>query len=168
MKHLNRLAALLGVLFMLLLFAGRSNAQFPGRAPAMNPSGMMRDMKFGPLALLARSKVQKELKLNKSQNEAVKKLQKEQATIFSEKTKGGRGGDTAQMMETIKQVQAAHVEPGTRAKAVRTDEQRQRLGEIRLQAMGLEAFQDPEVQTALGMTPDQKTNLSALNTKPSM
>ncbi len=167
MKHLIRLCVLVGVLLVLPLFIGQSHAQFPGMDPSMNLTGMMRDMQFGPLALLSRSEVQKELKLNKSQIKEVEKLQKEQSTSFNDRIKGKRSdpNDTAQMMQTMKEIQVIQTDLSSRAKALLTDEQRQRLGEVRLQAMGLQAFQDPELQTALAMTPDQKTSLSALNSE---
>ena len=157
MKRLpGRIALLFTMLAISALGAMRVHAQFDGM-------GMMRGIQYGPLVMLSHREVQKELSLTKPQSENLKKLQNEQTEAFKKLSKDAQGGhDPSKAMAMSKEVETMNAEYATKAQEILTEEQRKRLFEIRIQAMGFQAAFDPDVQMALAVTDAQKESFKSL------
>jgi hypothetical protein len=144
------------IILIVLFVAARAHAQF-------DPLGMMRDMQYGPMVLLIRPEVQKELKLNRSQNDTLRKLQKEYMSETQKLLKNMQRDEPAKALEMSKQVDALQTAYEKRALEPLSEEQRKRFSEIRIQALGAQAAFDPEIQTALAVTDSQKEKLTPLS-----
>ncbi len=113
--------------------------------------------------LLQNESVQKELKLDDQQIEKVKAAVKEVMDKHGEEfaklkdlSKEERREKGAELSKTV----AAELKTAT--KDILKPEQSKRLREIELQVMGVEAFKDPEVETALKLTDDQKDKIKTI------
>ena len=142
------------------LIAGAAVAQSP-----FDIGGMMRGVQYGPLMVLSYREVQKELKLDKSQTEALKKLQKEQIDAGKKLTGDKQGSDPTKALGLSQQMQEQNAEYSQKAQSLLTDDQRKRLSEIRVQIMGVQALFEPEIQTALALTDVQKENIASLSSE---
>ncbi|MBC8104235.1 MAG: hypothetical protein H7Z41_16795 [Cytophagales bacterium] len=155
MKRLMTLFA-----FLVLLVAAPAQAQFDLMGGQFDLASMQR-MQFEPIRMLSQPPVEKELKLDKSQKEAVKKLLKENVEAIKEEAKEGPNRD-------LEKVTARQNELNARAKALLREDQRKRLAEIHVQALGDEAVFDPEIQAGLSLTAPQKTSLAEVSKQNSM
>jgi Spy/CpxP family protein refolding chaperone len=114
-----------------------------------------------PQFLLANEDVQKELKLTDEQKDKVKAF----APAQGQGGRGGAGGGGRQRGQggqgggqNSEQAQAAE----KFVKESLTADQQKRFKQIRVQVMGVPAFADEDVQTALKFTDDQKTKIKTL------
>lgn len=138
-----------------------------GLAVCLSPStasaqGFGRGMGGGPnsLGLLTNKSVQKNLKLTDEQIEKATKAATEQGEKRREKAQDFQGLEQAERME---KQQALGKELAADAKkttdALLKPEQSKRLAQIVLQTQGIGAYMNPEIQTQLKMTDEQKNKL---------
>jgi len=118
----------------------------------MDVMGMMRKMKSAPVMLIQMPDVKKELKLNGDQNKKIGAIQKE----FQETTKKAQSGGMAAMSalpaETDKASQAVL--------EVLDADQVVRVHQIQYQMWGAASLYEPDVQTALQLTPEQVAKIT--------
>lgn len=132
-------------------------------ASAQRQGGFGRMMGGGGLQLLQRKDVQKDLALTEKQIADLTALQEkmmgEMRDMFQN---GGGGGDREAMMKKVQEMMAAATKS---ADAILTPEQSKRLKEINVQMQGNRIITDPDTQTKLKMTDDQKTKVKDLMAK---
>jgi hypothetical protein len=119
----------------------------------------------GPLGLLSNPSVQKELGLSEDQVKKVQTVTKEitdkHADERAEIRQLGRGSDEArEKSQALNKKIADEMKEGL--KGVLTTKQEKRLNQIALQARGIQAFNDPEVQKKLDLKDDQKEKLKTI------
>ena len=155
---MKRFHSIVLIIAMLGILCAAAFAQAPP-----DVMSMVRGMQYGPMTLLSRPEVSKELKLNKTQTEAIRKLQKEFGAENSKRMKDAQAGDPAKMMDMFKEMQAVQADYTKRALEPLDEGQRKRFEQIRLQVLSAQAAFDPDVQAALEVTDSQKHSLSALS-----
>jgi hypothetical protein len=155
MRNSMRWVAAVSVALMVVSVA---TAQPPQRGQRGGGFGANRNT---PQSLLANEEVQKELKLTDEQKEKVKAFAPAQA----QGGRGGAGGGNRQrgqggqgVGQNSEQAQAAE----KFVKESLTADQQKRFKQIRVQTMGVQAFADEDVQTALKFTDEQKTKIKTL------
>jgi len=129
--------------------------------------GMLRMMMGGggvqlDSSILAMEEVQKELELTDEQTEKIgaaakeinDSLRSEMRDIFT-----GGGGDRSEMEAEMKDLMAELKEEEQEIIALLTDDQKDRLTQLRYQRMGTAMYQDEEVQKALDISDDQKESI---------
>ena len=148
MRTILKLAAAFGL--AVCLSPSTASAQ-GGRGMGGAPNG---------LGLLTNKSVQKELKLTDDQIDKATKAATEQGDKRREKSQDFQGLEPAEQMEKR---QALSKELAVEAKKITDDllkpEQSKRLGQIVLQNQGIGAYMNPEIQTKLKMTDEQKNKL---------
>lgn len=97
-----------------------------------------------PLALLQQNSVQKELQMSGAQKSELKRIIDE----LNEQS-SARGA-------SLGQVSTAFNEANLRAIGILDEKQRVRFQEVRYQVLGMRCLGEPDVQTALALTEDQK------------
>lgn len=121
--------------------------------------------------LLNRSDVQKDIKLTADQKTKLEALREELGEAMRARFAGGRGGrdgggsgggtfDREAMRE---EMDAVRKEVNEKTKAILTDEQWTRLGQIRIQLASVRAVMDPEIEKKLGLKATQKIEINKLN-----
>jgi hypothetical protein len=105
-------------------------------------------------AILAIKEVQEELKFTDEQMEEIgKKAAELNDTLRSEMREimmgGGDRSEIDELMEELREEEQEFI-------ALLNDDQKNRLKELRYQRMGTAMYQDEDVQTALGLSDDQK------------
>ncbi|MBA3726155.1 MAG: hypothetical protein H0W86_06805 [Armatimonadetes bacterium] len=130
-----------------LLLVG-ANAQLPGMM--MDPEAMF----TSPFMLIQNPDVQKEIKLDKTQKAELKKIQDE-LEAFSKRAQSG-AQDSAAAMGFMKEFDKFQEDAGNHMIATMDPGQKQRFGEIRMQVRGAASLSDPQVQTDLALTDEQK------------
>ncbi len=133
-------------------------------AQAQGGRGMGMGMMGGGINLLANKSVQKELKLS---DEQVEKVEKAATEIREKMMEKGQELRELEGEERQEKMQALMKEMATESRKVTDDvlkpEQAKRLEQISLQQRGTSAFADPELQTKLKMTDEQKNKVKDLN-----
>jgi len=107
--------------------------------------------------LLANESVQKELKIDDAQKEKITKFSTEQRekmqALGQDATPDERREAMTAMQASSKKFVTENLKP----------EQAKRYRQIQLQTMGAQAFNDPEVVSALKLTDDQKAKIKSIN-----
>jgi len=144
MKSWKKMALGLG---LALAFSSPALAQGQGRGG------------FGGMGgnLLANESVQKELKIDDAQKEKITKFSTEQRekmqALGQDATPDERREAMTAMQASSKKFVTENLKP----------EQAKRYRQIQLQTMGAQAFNDPEVVSALKLTDDQKAKIKSIN-----
>lgn len=113
-------------------------------------------MRFAPIYLLGRSDVAKELKLQKAQNEEIKKLAKELQTKTEAASKASRDpNDLSGALGAMKAMTAAQEDASAKAMALLDTDQATRFRGLRLQFVGPKLMLDPVYARLLDLTDDQ-------------
>jgi hypothetical protein len=107
-----------------------------------------------PLMLLPNAAVQKELMLTGKQKDEIKKINEE----FSKTMSGMQGRNDMAMLGQANQKLA---ETEQKLIAVLEEQQAIRFKEVRYQVLGMRSLGEPEVQSALALTEEQKTAVTA-------
>jgi Spy/CpxP family protein refolding chaperone len=145
-----------------LMVVGVATAQPPQRG--QRGGGGFGGNRATPQFLLVNEDVQKELKLTDEQKEKVKAFAPAQGQGGRGGAGGGGGGNRQRGQggqgggQPSEQAQAAE----KFVKESLTADQQKRFKQIRVQVLGLPAFADEEVQTALKFTDEQKTKIKTL------
>jgi len=143
MRNLMKVALGLGLSTLLV---SPALAQGPGGGFGRGGGGAM---------LLANPGVQKELKLDKEQTDKVEKF----SADMREKMQGFQDLSQEERQTKMQEMQ----KDGTKiAGEILKPEQKKRFDQISLQARGLQAFNDPEVQGKLKITDEQKAKIKTL------
>lgn len=133
-------------------------------AQAQGPGGRMGGMMGGGINLLSNKSVQKELKMTDEQIEKADKAVTEMREKMMAKMGDLRDLEPAERQEKMQSVMK---EMGTESKKITDEllkpEQAKRLDQISLQSRGASALADPELQTKLKMTDEQKEKVQNLN-----
>jgi hypothetical protein len=125
----------------------------------------------GPLALLAIEEVQKELKITDEQKKQIETLASEQRGAGFGGAGGGQGGNFRDLSpeerqkrieEFRKQAEARAKEVDEKIKGILNADQSERLGELRLQREGINAFNRSEVADKLGLSKEQREKIAKL------
>lgn len=131
-----------------------------------NAQGFGRGMGMGGqtgVSLLTNKSVQKELKLSDEQIEKADKAATEIGEKRQEKMAELRDLDQGERMEKMQAVmKELNTESKKAADGILKPEQSKRLSEISLQIQGFGAFNDPDVQSKLKITDEQKSKLKDL------
>lgn len=152
MRTILKLAAAFG---LAACMATSANAQ-GGRG------GMGMGMGSG-INLLSNKSVQKELKLTDEQIEKADKAATEMREKMTEKRQELQGLQGEEMREKMTaMMKEMSVESKKITDALLKPEQAKRFAEISLQSQGFQAYMDPEIQTKLKMTDEQKSKLKDL------
>jgi hypothetical protein len=109
-------------------------------------------MRTTPLALLSHPSVQSELKLTGAQKSEIKKINEDLT-----KSAGSNTNDLA----AFGRLKAKMEEANKHAHALLDEPQRLRFAEVRYQVLGLRSLNEPEVQTALALSDEQKAAAKA-------
>jgi hypothetical protein len=120
----------------------------PALAQRQRPGGGRGGFRLTPDMLLTNKSVQEELKLSKDTQEKLAAVAKKRGELFRNRDLSRE--DREKAMKEI----------GEQTKKIReglTSAQQKRLKQISIQAQGLRAFSDKDVQSALKLTDEQKT-----------
>jgi hypothetical protein len=132
-------------------------------APAMAQRGGGFGMGGGGAMLLGNKSVQQELKLDAAQVEKANKYAEELMAKRREQFQGFQDLSQEERQAKMQELQKAAAEDTQRiVKELLKPEQAQRFRQIELQARGLMAFADAEVQKKLGLNDDQKQQIRDL------
>lgn len=161
---------LLGVIAVLVLSASAFAQGGGGQGRGQN-RGMMMGGRGGQMTrsmLLGRADVQADLKLTEKQKADLQAVQEAAAEEMRNRMEemranGGGGGFDRDAMRA--EMEAFQKKQDDKIKAIVTEDQWNRLGEIRIQLAGPRAALMPEVQKALNLTGAQKNSLDALAEK---
>jgi hypothetical protein len=129
---MRALAVFLSAFAVSISLAQLTSMMDPGKATTM------------PLALLQQVNVQKELQMSGAQKSELKK-------IIDELNK-----QTSTRGASLGQLNTAFNEANQKAVGLLDEKQRLRFQEIRYQVLGMRSLGEPDVQTALALTEDQK------------
>ena len=139
------------------LISTPANAQGQGRG-MMGGMGQM----AGP-ALLSNKSVQKELKLSDEQIAKADAAGQAYMAKVREKTSGLQDASADERREIMAEVQKMATTEGKKVvEDVLKPEQVKRFHQISLQARGIQAMEDPEVQAKLKITSEQKDKLKSI------
>jgi len=134
-------------------------AQGGGGGGRQGRGGMMQGrMGMGPGQLINRPEVQTELKLTDEQKRQIQDIlnkAREDMQGLMENARASGGGPEEMQRMFLEHNQAIT----KKINAVLTPEQAKRLKEIGIQAQGIRAILDPEVQKELGLSADQKAQI---------
>ncbi|HTQ11887.1 MAG TPA: hypothetical protein VMI31_17635 [Fimbriimonadaceae bacterium] len=116
------------------------------------------------MTLANRADVQKELNITDDQKTKIQALQQQERQNMQ--GGGGNNGGTRPTMEEMQQRMAQmRAQQHKDLATVLNDGQMKRLGELLLQREGINAIAQPDVQTALGLSDDQKAKIKDLQQK---
>jgi hypothetical protein len=148
---MKRWYVLAATLVIVALATSSASAQQQPRRPGGGGGG------FGanPMMLLGQESVQQELKMSEDQISKVKAHQEKSLGSF-------RDFGNLSQEERQKKMQEIAQENEKFLGEVLKPEQKKRLDQIALQQRGGDALTDPKVQTALGITDDQKEKIKAI------
>src|SRR5262245_2313115 len=109
--------------------------------------------------LLANASVQEELKVGDDQKTKIQEFSTKEREEMMARFQGGERPTPEQLAENQKKTNDARAKF---AKETLKPDQLKRYNGIRLQQLGVMAFKEPEVQTSLKLTGDQKEKMNAL------
>ncbi|MFO0960650.1 MAG: hypothetical protein U0800_24980 [Isosphaeraceae bacterium] len=132
---------------------GQRKGQGGGGPGGFGQGGMMGMGMGGPLNLLTNSGVQKELKLTDEQVSKAEAAQAEQREQNRERMQGLQNASPEERRESMAKVQASALKA---AEGILKPEQLKRFEQIRIQSLGVAAFNDEKVVKALKINDDQK------------
>ena len=119
--------------------------------------------------LLNRSDVQKDIKLTEEQKSKLEAVGEELGESIRARFEGmrsgrdGSGGGSFNMEAIREEIEAIRKEANDKARAILTDEQWKRLGQIKVQLGGIRSIMDPEIEKKLGLKAVQKIEINKLN-----
>ncbi len=130
----------------------------PARAQGFRGGGMG----MGP-GMLMMPAVQKELSLNDEQIEKVQSLVEDMGAKMRERFQDLQNVPQEERREKMQaMMREMNEETSKSLKEILKDEQMKRYHQIRLQASGLEAFNDPEVASKLKLSDEQKEKINGI------
>ncbi len=134
-----------------------------GQRGAMMQQGFANPLAGSGFQLLNRGDVQTDLGVTAEQKTAIEALREKQMQGMRDQMQSARQGgqrpDMASMQAAREKADAALV---PEINKILDEKQQARFKEIRIQLAGLRAVLAPEIQTALGMEGQQKTNINVL------
>ncbi len=121
----------------------------------------------GPLQIVMITEVQKELKIDEVQVDLLKQLsaefQPKYRELFQGFRPGGGGGGDREAIQA--KMQALSADESKKVAEILDAKQMSRVKQLQLQRAGSMALFQPEIQTALKITPEQKTKLQGVQTE---
>jgi hypothetical protein len=118
---------------------------------------------FSPYVLLNADAVAKELKLTDDQKAKIRQINEKAQAVTREAFEGMADLSPEERRERMaglrEKMQDQRRETNKALEAVLTESQAKRLTEISIQVRGEQALRDPEVQSALGLSEDQKAKI---------